>query len=144
MVDDRDERGQISVMIIGFVLIVMITIAAVTDASAAYLRHSGLDTVADGAALAGADALDEQMVYAQGLGESPTLDRALAEQRIEDYLRSTGAYRRFPGLSVQARITDNTVVVEVTATLHLPLAVPGAQRSARIRSTGAAELDPNE
>ena len=50
----RDQRGQMSVMIVGFALVIMLAIAAVTDASAAYLQHSGLDTVADGAALAGA------------------------------------------------------------------------------------------
>ena len=76
----------------------MLTIATVTDASAAYLQHSGLDTVADGAALAGAEALNEELVYQQGLGQTPDLDPDLARQHVRDYLRDTGAYERFPGL----------------------------------------------
>ena len=138
----RDERGQMSLMIIGFMLVVMMAIAAVTDASAAYLQHSGLATVADGAALAGADALDEDLVYQQGLGDEPTLDPALAEERIRAYLRVTGAYDRFPGLRWVPRVTGNQVVVQVSAPLDLPLNVPGAQGTALITSTGSALLTP--
>lgn len=140
--DGCDERGQMSLMIVGFTLVVMMAIAAVTDASAAYLQHSGLATVADGAALAGADALDEGVVYQQGIGETPALDRDLAEERIGAYLRETGAYERFPGLRWVPRVTGNEVVVEVSAPLDLPLHVPGAPRRALITSTGAAVLDP--
>ena len=42
-------------MIIGFALVLAMLVALVTDASAAYLRRQGLDTLADGAALRGAD-----------------------------------------------------------------------------------------
>ncbi len=140
MVRDRDERGQMSLMIIGFMLVTVLAIAAVTDASAAYLQHSGLATVADGAALAGADALDEERIYGEGLGETPALDRRLAEERIRAYLRDTGAHQRFPGLSIESRVLDNEVVVEVSAPLDLPLNIPGVQGSPVIRSTGAAVL----
>jgi hypothetical protein len=136
----RDESGQLSVMIIGFALVVVLAIAAITDASAAYLQHSGLDTVADGAALAGAEALNEELVYQQGLGQTPDLDPDLARERVRDYLRQTGAYERFPGLSWDPEISDNQVVVQVSAPLDLPLNVPGAQGVALIRSTGSAVL----
>lgn len=140
--EGRNERGQMSLMIVGFVLVVSLAIAAVTDASAAYLQHSGLATVADGAALAGADALDEDLVYQQGLGETPALDRGLAEDRIRAYLRDTAAYARFPGLSWVSRVSGNEVVVEVSAPLDLPLHVPGAPVTSRITSTGSAVLTP--
>jgi len=140
--DPRDERGQASVMIVGFAVVVMMAIAAITDASAAYLQRSGLDTVADGAALAGADALDDDLVYTRGLDETPALDPAVAEERIRDYLRETGAYERFPGLRWAREITDNEVVVRVQAPLDLPLGVPGVPGTALIGSTGSAVLVP--
>ncbi len=51
----RDERGQATVMIVGFAFVLAMAIAMVVDVSAAYLQRQGLDTVADGAALRGAD-----------------------------------------------------------------------------------------
>ncbi len=144
MTHDPDEHGQVSLMIIGFLLVLTMAIAAITDATAAYLQHSDLDTVADGAALAGADALDEQVAYGFGVGGTPALDPALAEIRIRDYLRSTGAQERFDRLTLQSQISDNRIIVRVQARLHLPLRLPGSAGAATITSTGAAELDPLE
>ena len=137
-----DERGQITPMIIGFLAVLVLGIAAVTDASAAYLQHSGLATVADGAALAGSEALDEEAVYAGGVGETPDLDPGLVQDRIAAYLAETGAHRRFPGLAWTARVSGNEVVVEASAPLRLPLDVPGVPDTARVDVTGSAVLDP--
>ncbi|CUR59516.1 conserved exported hypothetical protein [metagenome] len=142
MTGERAEHGQVSLMIVGFMLVIVLVIAAITDASAAYLQHSGLDTVADGAALAGADALDAQVAYAGGVGDTPALDARLAEARIRDYLATTRAHERFSGLTVHSSVVDNTIVVRVQARLDLPLPLPGTEDSAIIAATGAAELDP--
>jgi uncharacterized membrane protein len=50
-----DERGQVSVLIIGFALLIAMLVAVVIDATAAYIQRQGLDSLADGAALRGAD-----------------------------------------------------------------------------------------
>ena len=52
----RDERGSVTPLVIGFAVVLALGIALVTDATAAYLHRSGLSTLADGAALSGADA----------------------------------------------------------------------------------------
>ena len=138
----RDETGQISLMVIGFLAMLVLAIAVVTDASAAFLQQSGLATVADGAALAGSEALDESGVYAGGVGAMPQLDPGLARASIAAYLRETGAHDRFPGLSWSPRVVGNEVVVDVSAPLDLPLDVPGVPGTARISATGTAILDP--
>jgi Flp pilus assembly protein TadG len=138
----RDERGQVTVMIVGFAFILMVLIAVVTDASAAYLQHSGLDTVADGAALTGADNLNEASIYEGGVGEEPPLDPDRATAAIEKYLQDTGAYSRYPGLHVRAVVKGNQVTVHVTARLDLPLNVPGVQDTATIGATGSAITTP--
>lgn len=51
----RDERGSSAMLIIGFAAFLAMTIAMLVDASAAYLQRQGLNTLADGAALHGAD-----------------------------------------------------------------------------------------
>jgi hypothetical protein len=137
-----DERGQVTVMIVGFAFILMVLIAVVTDASAAYLQHSGLDTVADGAALTGADALDTNAVYHGGIGDAPPLDPVAARAAIEKYLVDTGAYARYPGLRPEVQVNGNQVTVVVHAPLDLPLNVPGVQNTATIGATGSAILSP--
>ena len=136
----RDEQGQVTVMIVGFMLILLGMVAVVVDASAAYLQRSGLDTVADGAALAGAEALDLQAGYEQGLGDL-RLSRQLVDDAVRTYLDQTGARSRFPGLGYSVSVAGNEVVVHVTAPLDLPLRVPDAAGSATITATGSAVLD---
>ena len=64
----RGERGQATLVIVGFALVLAMAIAMVVDASAAYLQRQSLDTVADGAALHGADlGATGRRVYTSGV-----------------------------------------------------------------------------
>lgn len=135
------EAGQVTVMIIGLAFILLITIAVVVDASAAYLQRSGLSTVADGAALAGTEALDVQAGYEHGLDDL-RLSESLVREAVASYLRATGAESRFPGLSWQVVVRGEEVRVEVTAPLDLPLRVPGSPSTALIGAQGVAVLSP--
>jgi len=135
----RDERGQVTVMIVGFMMILLCMVAVVVDASAAYLQRSGLDTVADGAALAGTEALDLQAGYEQGLDDLQ-LSRRLVDDAVRTYLEQTGAAARFPGLAHTVVVSGNQVVVHVTAPLDLPLRVPDTAESVTITAVGSAVL----
>ncbi|HEY9563226.1 MAG TPA: pilus assembly protein TadG-related protein, partial [Nocardioides sp.] len=44
------EAGQVTVLIVGFALILLMAVGVVVDTSAAYLNRQSLDTLADGAA----------------------------------------------------------------------------------------------
>jgi hypothetical protein len=137
----RDETGSTTPLIIGFTVVLLVMVAVVVDASAAYLHRSGLNSIADGAALAGTEAVDEDLTYRQGLGHDPVLTRPLAAAAVEDYLREVQAHARFPGLRVIGiEVTRHHVTVRVEAPLRLPLQVPGTERTAHIGSTGASEL----
>src|SRR6476646_8596695 len=98
----RDERGQTTILIIGFAVVLLMGIGVVIDASAAYLQRQGLDTVADGAALAGADAGSRNLgaLYGEGIGSEVRLAQAESAARlaVADYLRQTGAVGKYPGL----------------------------------------------
>jgi hypothetical protein len=98
----RDEQGQSAVLIVGLASFLLLAIVVVVDASAAFLQRQGLDTVADGAALAGADAGSRNLetLYGSGVGSRPRLDQAeaLARAAVEDYLNRTGARSQYPGL----------------------------------------------
>jgi len=144
----RDERGQATVMIIGFAIVLAMVVALVTDASAAYLQRQGLDTVADGAALRGADlgATGEE-TYTGGLPDQDlALTPAAVRAAVHAYLGDIGAYRRFPGLTFDVGVdgTAHRVTVTVHAPLDLPLTVPGGPGTASVGATGSAvvEVDP--
>jgi len=139
---ERDEAGQTTVMIIGFAFVLAMAVAMVIDVSAAYLQRQGLDTVADGAALRGADlGATGREVYTGGVPEQRldlTADAVRAS--VRDYLASSGAYGSYPGLSFTVHVdqASSTVTVALQAPLDLPLTVPGSPEVATIGATGSA------
>lgn len=138
-----DDRGTSVPLIIAFTAILLVLVAAVVDASAAYLAHQQVDALADGAALRGADlAAQGGDTYAGGVGAGPlALTREEARRGVLDYLR--GAVRDHPGLRATVRVTGGRVVVVLTAPFTLPLHLPGAPVRSIVRSTGSAEVRPD-
>jgi len=132
------ESGQAALLLVGFFVIALLVVGVVVDASAAYLRRQGLDNVADGAALAGADGVQGREVYEGGLGERARIDPTVARQHVAAYLRSTGAPARYPGLQWSVSTDAERVVVRVAAPLDLPIPVPGVDRMPLVSATGAS------
>ncbi|MGI8524451.1 MAG: pilus assembly protein TadG-related protein [Nocardioides sp.] len=136
-----------TIMIVGFAVVLAMAVAVVTDASAAYLRRQGLDTLADGAALSAADAAasgDE--AYHGGVGAELVLTEPEAQRAVVDYLVRVGAYGTYPGLAPHVSVdrADHRVTVSLSAPLHLPLTVPGSPDRASVGATSSAEvtIDP--
>lgn len=134
----RREAGSITPLVVGLAVVVALLVAVVVDASAAYLQRQGLDAVADAAALAATDGIEGDQVYLHGLGERAQIDPASARQYVADYLRSSGARARFPGLAWSVDASGRTVVVRVAAPLRLPLHVAGVGRTAVVRGAAAS------
>lgn len=135
---DRAERGQTTVLIVGFAVVALLLVAVVVDASAAYLRRSALDSLADGAALAAADGVRGEQVYRGGLARQAEIDPAVARRHVTGYLVETGAARRFPGLSYSVQSGTDRIVVRVAAPLDLPITPPGWETRPLVRSTAAS------
>ncbi len=141
------EAGQASVLIIGFALVLAMTVALVTDASAAYLQRQGLDAIADGAALRGADlgATGEE-TYLTGVPSGRlALAAPAARASVRAYLAGVGAFRRYPGLTYTVGVdaAAESVTVRLRAPLELPLTIPGSPQRASIGATGAAVVAPD-
>jgi hypothetical protein len=136
----RDERGQTSLLIIGFAGLIAMVIAVVVDASAAYLQRQGLDSLADGAALHGADlAATGEEVYAGGVPtETLGLSAGQARAAVAAYLQQVGAHARYPGLSWTVRVDGPRLVVRLSAPLDLPLEVPGGPGAGTVAASGSA------
>lgn len=146
------ERGQATVMIIGLAVVLLMAVAVVVDASAAFLQRQELDTVADGAALAGADAGSRNLeaLYGEGVASAGRLEQteSLARAAVADHLRRTGAHAAHPGLRVEVRFDPSAraVVVRLQVPLDLPLTLPGSPGSTVVGAVGSAvvQVEPVE
>jgi hypothetical protein len=133
----------VTLLIIGLAVVLLMMIAVVTDASAAYLQRQGLDTIADGAALTAADAgASGDEAYGNGLDSDLHLDADLARVAVFGYLHRVGAYTRYPGLTAEVAVDSSLqrVTVEVHAPIRLPLHVPGSPERADVGATSAATV----
>jgi Putative Flp pilus-assembly TadE/G-like len=139
---EKTDGGQATVLIVGFALVLAMAVAMVVDASAAYLQRQGLDTVADGAALRGADlGATGREVYTGGVPpDRLALTADAVRVSVRDYLAASGAYAKYPGLSFTLDIDQATssLTVHLRAPLDLPLTVPGSPQTATIGATGSA------
>lgn len=129
----RSERGQITVMTIGFFLVVALLGVVVINASQAFLERRELDNLADGAALAGADGLDEDAFYRSG---EVAADSRTARERVVEYLAGSGV--RITAL----RTTDGAITVVVRRTIELPLVPPGFPARTTITAEATSQLRP--
>lgn len=134
----RDQHGQTSLLIVGLAIVAIMMVAVVVDASAAYLRREGLDSIADGAALAATDGIQGRQVYEGGLGERARIDPVVARALVADYLRAVGVDRRYPGFRYQVDAGADRVVVRVAAPLDLPITPPGWEQRPTISGTAAS------
>jgi len=142
----RDQAGQATVMIIGFAVVLAMLMAMVVDASAAYLQRQGLDTLADGAALRGADlGATGSETYSTGVPpEHLELTAAAVRAAVGAYLVEVGAHRKYPGLTYDVRVGDAGVTVRLHAPLDLPLTIPGSPERASIGAVGSALVAPDD
>ena len=144
----HDEHGQVTLLIIGFASILLMAIVVVVDASSAYLQRQGLDNLADGAALHGAD-LGSAGIYEQGLDEPRlTQQEAAVEAAVRDYLARSDAAATYPGIDVAVRVDPigRSVTVSLRAPLDLPLTIPGSPADPVVgaSSTAAVTVVPDD
>jgi hypothetical protein len=133
----RGEDGQMTVLIIGFTVIILLMIVVVTDISKVFLVRRDLDSTADGAVLAAANGL--AAVYAQpGAGGNAAIDPDQAARLTADYLNEVAASNRFDGLDWSVDVEGTTVTVRLTSTADLPFQPPGFPGTAGVSSESAA------
>lgn len=133
------ESGQITIMIIGFAVIAALAVGVVVNASSAFLQRRSLASWADGAALAGVQAIDHGRLYRGGVGESLPLSQAGAYAAVSDYTARHGLKERFAGFRIESVVVDGDggrVTVRFAATV--PLLPIGDVASAPVSATASA------
>lgn len=142
MTEAEGEGGSVTLLTIGFATILLMAIVMVIDSSAAYLQRQGLDSLADGAALYGAD-LGADGIYEHGLGPGRLLpDEAAVRHAVHAYLAQADADERYPGIEVRVVVHDSarSVTVALEAPLDLPLKIPGSPAEPMVGASSTASV----
>jgi uncharacterized membrane protein len=125
------ERGTVTVMTIGFLLLLGLLTVVVVNASSAFLERQRLNNLADGAALSASDGLDEAGFYTE---RRVMLDAEEARQLVSDYLSGED-------VRVSVVSTDgDTVSVHLERDLDLALTPPGWRSRTTIVADAQAQL----
>jgi Flp pilus assembly protein TadG len=133
------ESGQLTLLVIGFAVILFGLVAVVVDASQAVLLRRSLASLADGAALAAVQAASERALYTQGAGAWLPLDPAGAQAAVVDYLATSQAQVDQAWL-VDVSVAAGRVTVVLAAPLDLPLTgtVTGAFDGTTVTASASA------
>ena len=118
-----DDRGSILPLVIVYCLISVLLVAVVVAASSLYLERTRLFSLADGAALAGADAFPLDDVRVVGGAPRAALADADVAAAASDYL-ARAPHADFDDLTVVRSGSDDgaSATVTLSAVWHPPLA----------------------
>jgi hypothetical protein len=114
-----DDRGSTIPLILGFFLIGLLMVAGAVMASDAFTRQRDLQSVCDGAAVAGANAIDGPAARTREL--TTTLPLAAVQAAVQDYLAADPARAE---VTVRAGLSADgaTVLADCHATAELAFA----------------------
>lgn len=113
------DRGSVLPLVIGIVAIVLTMVTVVTDVSVLWLQRRALQATVDGAALAGAQAVDLPSVYAGGAHGDLRLDPRAARAAVRSYVRAVPTTLRSLRVA-SVTTTATTVTVRATAQSRPP------------------------
>ncbi|MGH2753675.1 MAG: pilus assembly protein TadG-related protein [Actinomycetota bacterium] len=130
----RDERGQVTILVLGLALVCFATAGLAVDGTRAFLLRRTLQNAADGAALAGASTLDRTSYYATG-GARVVLDATAAR-------RTTARWLDLRGVAASASIETNLEAVEVTLRSEMPTSFLGLVGIDRLTVGAEARSEP--
>lgn len=115
-----DDRGSVLILGVGWVAVCLLSLVVLVDASAAFLQRRELVSLADAAALAGAQAIDLDAYYERGASSATRLEPRLVPVRVRDHLDRAGA-TGVDGLVVEEVSSDGSGVrVRLSSPLRLP------------------------
>ncbi|MDR6556262.1 hypothetical protein J2809_000593 [Arthrobacter pascens] len=118
------EDGQITVLVIGFVMLALLVSTVVMAASSLYIEHKKLLSLADGASVAAAGSFTLGQVETAGGTPSAALSGERVRSAASDYLNRNGAFGRHSALTVAPATgtpDGSTAVVVLSAAVHPPV-----------------------
>ena len=116
MTKRASDDGSILVLSLGFIVICILALAVVVDASTVFLARRALQSQADAAALAGAQAIDVEAYYSGGADARIRLDPAGIRAAVERHVRRDPGDGRLAAVSLR----NDIVLVAMTDRVRPP------------------------
>lgn len=116
----KSEEGQITVMVIGFVLLALLLMTVIAAASSTYLAHKKLLSLADSAALAGADSFSLSGANAQAT-PGTLLSGPAVNGAVQDYLANAPSSDALSAITVMdgtGTVDGHSAQVNLRAKAH--------------------------
>jgi len=137
---DRGDQGSVTLFVLGFCLVLLTALAGVAAASSVYVTRRALSSIADGAAVAGADAVRESDVLGGAPPADLRLDGPAAQAAAARAIELSGAGSTLEDFAWSGRLDagDREVVVTTSATADIPLATSLFGRGLTVTVTGRA------
>jgi hypothetical protein len=137
----RGDDGSVLPLVVGAVVVVLLLVGVVTDTSVLWLQRRALQSTVDGAALAGAQAVDLASVYAGGAHGDLTLAPAAVRRAVRRYLAATPSDDELPRFRLTSTTVDGPVVtVAASSTVTLPFTTLLTGRGVVVRADASAVL----
>lgn len=112
----RRDEGSILILSLGFIVICILALAVVVDASSVFLARRSLQAQADAAALAGAQAIDLDAYYSSGASPRIRLDPRRIRSAVERQVRRDPGDARLVSVSLR----DDVVIVAMRDRVRPP------------------------
>jgi exo-beta-1,3-glucanase (GH17 family) len=111
----RKEDGSILVFGIGLAVTAIMIFTLAVNVATLWLTRNVLDGIADGAALAAAQAIDSDAIYESGVGVNLKLNSSQAKNRVKQYVQTGNIKSQVRELGIKSVVVSGT---SVTVTLQ--------------------------
>lgn len=137
-----DEHGSVMVLGLGLSIVALMVVTLAVNVSSVWVARHSLDSVADGCALAAAQAVDVQAIYRDGVTSRIPLNQTLARKYVANYLAKGNVRTQFTNFSVRSvRVTQSQVRVEVQALAPMPFGyLAGKMRPVIVSAASAINI----
>lgn len=136
------EKGSILTFGIGISILVMLLVSVSVNIASLWSTKVTLRSIADGAALAGAQAVDESKVYQFGAESSVHLSPSAARMRVAEYVLQPVVKNRVHGLEiVSMKVVGSRVNVVLACQPQLAFGYLLPVRVSKIQASAVARQE---
>lgn len=112
----RGDQGSILILSLGLIVVCVLAIGVVVDASSLFLARRSLQAQADSAALAGAQAIDVEAYYQRGAASGIRLEPGRVAGAVERFVRRSAGDVQLRSVSLE----DDVVIVRLQGLVRPP------------------------
>jgi len=139
---NKNERGSVLTFGIGLAILILMLVTVSINLASLWTTKVTLRTIADGAALSGAQAVDVNDVYENGVQKSVRLSARLSRIRVDKYLNQPFVRNRVHGLEVVAtEVVGDQVKVIVSCEPQLPFGYLLPTEISRVQAMAIAQQE---